>query len=80
MARGLIGTAAGSFTRCSSVRNSLTGRSSTPFGWLSDWWLIPGTEDLNGTWHSVHVKQWKLLKLIPFSVPLAAAGEMYKMF
>ena len=24
--------------------------------------------------------EWKLLKLIPFSVPLAAAGEMYKMF
>ena len=25
-------------------------------------------------------KLLKLLKLIPFSVPLAAAGEMYKMF
>lgn len=24
---------------------------------LSDWWLIPGTEDLNDTWHSVHVKK-----------------------
>jgi hypothetical protein len=45
---------------------------------LSDWWLIPGTEDLNDTWHNVHVKQWKMLKLIPFSVPLAAAvGGLY---
>ncbi|MBQ8130112.1 MAG: hypothetical protein IJ175_07675, partial [Clostridia bacterium] len=45
---------------------------------LSDWWLIPGTEDLNDTWHSVRVKQWKLLKLIPISVPLAAAvGGLY---
>ena len=41
---------------------------------LSDWWLIPGAEDLNDTWHSVHVKQWKMLQLIPFSVPLAAAA------
>ena len=44
---------------------------------LSDWWLIPGTEDLNDTWHSVHVKQWKMLQLIPFSVPLAAVGGLY---
>ncbi len=45
---------------------------------LSDWWLIPGTEDLNDTWHSVHAKQWKMLQLIPFSVPLAAAvGGLY---
>ena len=44
----------------------------------SDWWLIPGTEDLNDTWHSVHVKQWKFLKLIPASVPLAAViGALY---
>ena len=45
---------------------------------LSDWWLIPGAEDLNDTWHSVHVKQWKMLQLIPFSVPLAAlVGGLY---
>ena len=45
---------------------------------LSDWWLIPGTEDLNNTWHSVHAKQWKMLQLVPFSVPLAAAvGGLY---
>ena len=45
---------------------------------LSDWWLIPGTEDLNDTWHSVHVKQWKMLQLIPFSAPLSAAvGGLY---
>ena len=45
---------------------------------LSDWWLIPGTEDLNDTWHSIHVKQWKMVELIPFSVPLAAvAGGLY---
>jgi len=45
---------------------------------LSDWWLIPGTEDLNRTWHSVHVKQWKMVKLIPASIPLAAiVGGLY---
>ena len=45
---------------------------------LSDWWLIPGMEDLNDTWHSVRVKQWKFVKLIPFSVPLAAVtGGLY---
>lgn len=45
---------------------------------VSDWWLIPGTEDLNDTWHSVKVKQWKMVKLIPFSIPLAAiVGGLY---
>lgn len=45
---------------------------------LSDWWIIPGTEDLNDTWHSVHVKQWKMLQLIPFSIPLSAIiGALY---
>ena len=45
---------------------------------LSDWWLIPGTEDLNDTWHSVHAKQWKMPRLMVFSVPLAAvAGGLY---
>ena len=45
---------------------------------LSDWWLIPGTEDLNDTWHSVHVKQWKMVKLIPASIPIAAiVGGLY---
>ena len=45
---------------------------------LSDWWLIPGTEDLNDTWHNVHIKQWKMLKLIPFAIPLAAVvGGLY---
>ena len=45
---------------------------------ISDWWLIPGTEDLNDTWHSVHVKQWKMVKLIPASIPLAAiVGAIY---
>jgi hypothetical protein len=39
---------------------------------LSDWWLIPGTEDLNDTWHNTKVKQWKMLKLLPFSVLVAA--------
>ena len=39
---------------------------------LSDWRLIPGTEDLNDTWHSIHVKKWKMVKLIPASIPLAA--------
>lgn len=45
---------------------------------LSDWWLIPGTEDLNDTWHSVHAKQWKLVKLIPASIPISAiVGGLY---
>lgn len=44
---------------------------------LSDWWLIPGTEDLNDTWHSAKIKRWKMVKLIPFSVPIAAiAGSL----
>ena len=45
---------------------------------LSDWWLIPGTEDLNDTWHSTRIKRWKVLKLIPFAIPLAAVvGGLY---
>ena len=45
---------------------------------LSNWWIIPGTEDLLPAWHSVHVKQWKMLQLIPFAVPLAAVvGALY---
>lgn len=44
----------------------------------SDWWLIPGTGDLDGTWHDVSVKKWKFLKLIPCSIPLAAiVGGLY---
>ena len=44
----------------------------------SDWWLIPGTGDLDGTWHDVNVKKWKFLKLIPCSIPLAAiVGGLY---
>ena len=45
---------------------------------LSDWWLIPGTKDLNDTWHSPKVKRWKFLILIPASIPLAAiVGGLY---
>lgn len=45
---------------------------------LSDWWLIPGTEDLNDTWCSIHVKKWKMVKLILASIPLAAiVGTLY---
>ena len=45
---------------------------------LSDWWIIPGTEDLNDIWHSVRVKQWKMLQLIPFAIPLSAfIGALY---
>lgn len=45
---------------------------------LSDWWLIPGTEDLDDTWHSTKVKRWKMVKLIPASVPAAAiVGGLY---
>lgn len=39
---------------------------------LSSWWIIEGTEDLNNTWHSVHIKKWKLLQLLPIAVPIAA--------
>ena len=39
---------------------------------MSDWWIIPGMEDLNDTWHSVHVKRWKMLKLIPLAIPISA--------
>ena len=45
---------------------------------LSDWWIIPGAEDLNDTWHSVHVKQWKMLQLIPVAIPVSALiGALY---
>ncbi|MBQ8053256.1 MAG: hypothetical protein IJ198_05595 [Lachnospiraceae bacterium] len=45
---------------------------------MSDWWIIPGMEDLNDTWHSVHVKQWKMLKLIPLAIPVSAIiGALY---
>ena len=45
---------------------------------LSDWWLIPGTEDLNETWHSTKVKRWKMVKLIPASIPIATiVGGLY---
>jgi len=45
---------------------------------VSDWWIIPGTEDLNDTWHSVNVKKLKMLKLIPLSIPVAAViGGLY---
>ncbi len=39
---------------------------------LSDWWIIPGTEDLNHTWHSVEIKKWKWIRLFPVAVPIAA--------
>lgn len=45
---------------------------------LSDWWRIPGTEDLDCTWHSTKVKRWKMVKLIPAAVPIAAiVGGLY---
>ena len=45
---------------------------------MSDWWIIPGMEDLNDTWHSVHVKRWKMLKLIPLAIPISAIiGALY---
>ena len=40
--------------------------------------VLPGTEDLNDTWHSVRVKQWKMLQLIPFAIPVSALiGALY---
>ena len=39
---------------------------------MNDWRLISGTEELDDTWHSKKVKRWKMVKLIPFSVPIAA--------
>jgi hypothetical protein len=45
---------------------------------MSDWWIILGMEDLNDTWHSVHVKRWKMLKLIPLAIPISAIiGALY---
>lgn len=45
---------------------------------MSDWWIIPGMEDLNDTWHSVHVKRWKMLKLILLAIPISAIiGALY---
>ena len=45
---------------------------------MSDWWIIPGMEDLNDTWHSVHVKRWKMLKLILLAIPVSAIiGALY---
>jgi len=47
---------------------------------LSDWWRIPGAEDLEHTWHSPRVKRWKMLGLIPAAIPLAAvAGGIYRL-
>lgn len=44
---------------------------------LSDWWLIPGAEDLEDTWHTTRAKRWKLLALLPASIPVAAfAGAL----
>ena len=39
---------------------------------ISDWWIIPGTEDLLDTWHSTKVKRWKMLKLVVYGLPIAA--------
>ncbi len=45
---------------------------------LSDWWIIPGTEDLLDTWHSTSIKKWKMLKLVPFSIVLSfIIGGLY---
>ncbi len=37
-------------------------------------WIIYALymEDLNDTWHSVHIKQWKMLQLIPVGMPVSA--------
>jgi len=35
---------------------------------ISDWWIIPGLEDLNHTWHDPKMKFLNKLKLIPGSV------------
>ena len=44
---------------------------------LSDWWLIPGAEDLEDTWHTTRAKRWKMIALLPISVPVAAlAGAL----
>lgn len=39
---------------------------------MSDWWIIPGTEDLNDTWHDPKKKFLGKLILIPAAVPIAA--------
>lgn len=47
---------------------------------MSDWWIIPGTEDLNDTWHDPKKKFLGKLKLIPAAVPIAAVvGGFFSM-
>lgn len=38
---------------------------------MSDWWIIPGTEDLAYTWHDPKIKFLGKLKIIPAAIPLA---------
>lgn len=34
----------------------------------SDWWIIPGLEDLNYLWHDPNIKKNKMLKIIPVGI------------
>ncbi|ORX64109.1 4F5-domain-containing protein [Anaeromyces robustus] len=38
---------------------------------LTDWWVIPGIEDLNYLWHDPKIKFFNKIKLIPISAVLA---------
>lgn len=45
---------------------------------LSDWWLIPGAEDLETMWHTPKAKAWKMPKLVFLAMPLAViVGAVY---
>ena len=45
---------------------------------LSDWWLIPGAEDLEPMWHTPKAKAWKMPKLVFLAMPLAViVGAVY---
>ncbi|MBP3460429.1 MAG: hypothetical protein J6K58_14595 [Lachnospiraceae bacterium] len=45
---------------------------------ISDWWLIPGTEDLNHLWHDPKIKFLGKIKLIFAAVIIAVlAGGIY---
>jgi len=45
---------------------------------LTDWWIIPGIEDLNHTWHDPKIKFINKIKVFPFATILAVVtGGIY---
>lgn len=37
----------------------------------TNWWIIPGLEDLNPLWHDTSIKKYKMLTMIPVSLLFA---------